>query len=295
MRVFLTGGTGFIGSYVLVMLLEQGHEVTLLARNPDKVPVLKETPGVTIVPGFMADFETIEGALPGHEACIHVALWWGEGAYNMLMNDTRTSVFLCETAARLGVEHFIYTSSTAALGAFRPDMTEDMQSWPVDYYCATKRATEQFVVAVSHEHPMRCNVVRPGYTFGNPAVEGGSTGGDRRFGDICDRAKRGEDIVVKSGDGTQFIWAGDLARLYRAVLESQVNREIYHGLSVPFTSWAEIAQMAVEACGSASRIELTGEAGEPYLFDLSKIREHFGLSFDGRDRLREHVEYLLRA
>ena len=293
MRVFVTGGTGFIGSYFAMMLLQRGHEVTILARNPDKVPALRELDRVTLVGGYMADFETIEGALPGHEACVHVALCWGESAYDMLMNDTRTSVFLCEKAAEVGVEHFVYTSSTAALGAFRPTMTEDMQSWPVDYYCATKRATEQFLLAVTHKHAMRCNVVRPGYTFGNPVVEGGSIEGDKRFRDICAKAKKGEKIVLGAGDGTQFIWAGDLAEIYGAVLDSDRNREIYHGLSVPFVSWGEIAGMAVEICGSDSTIELTGEAGEPYLFDLSKIRDHFGLAFDPRDRLREHVEYLL--
>jgi UDP-glucose 4-epimerase len=293
MKVFVTGGTGFIGSYVVMMLRERGHEVTILARNPDKVPALREMDGVEIVGGFMADFEVIEEHLPGHQACIHVALCWGESAYDMLMNDTRTSVFLCEKAAGAGVEHFIYTSSTAALGAFRPDMTEHMQSWPVDYYCATKRATEQFVLAVSHKHAMRVNVVRPGYTFGNPVIEGGSMEGDRRFRDICAKARAGEEIVLGKDDGTQFIWAGDLARVYGAVLDSDRNREIYHGLSVPFVSWAQIAGMAVEMADSDSSVKLEGEGGDPYLFDLSKIREHFGLAFDPTERLREHVRYLL--
>jgi nucleoside-diphosphate-sugar epimerase len=42
MNVFLTGGTGFIGSYVAVALAGQGHRVTILARNRNKVPELKK-------------------------------------------------------------------------------------------------------------------------------------------------------------------------------------------------------------------------------------------------------------
>jgi len=38
MNVFLTGGTGFIGSYVAMELVKQGHHVTILARNRNKVP-----------------------------------------------------------------------------------------------------------------------------------------------------------------------------------------------------------------------------------------------------------------
>ena len=295
MDVFVTGGTGFIGSYVVMMLVEEGHRVTILARDPDKVPALRAVPGVEIIEGFMADFDVIEEHLRSKEACIHVALCWGEGAHAMLMNDTRTSVWLFEKAAELGVKHFIYTSSTAAFGAFKPTMSEDMKSEPMDYYGATKEASEQFLLAVANNHPMRCNVVRPGYTFGNPVIEGGFIEGDRRFRDICARAKKGEDIVLKAGDGTQFIWAGDLAQVYRAVLDADVNREIYHALSVPFVSWGEIAQGAVELCGSSSKVELTGQAGEPYLFDLRKLKDHFGLAFDPRPHLTEHVEYLLEA
>ncbi len=293
MRVFVTGGTGFIGSYVVMMLLDEGHEVTILARNPDKVPALKALPGVTIVEGHMADFDVIREHLPGHEACIHVALCWGETAYDMLMNDTQTSVFLFELAAESGVRHLIYTSSTAAFGAFLPTMTEDMKSQPVDYYCATKEASEQFLLAVSHKREMRCNIVRPGYTFGNPVIEGGSVQGDRRFRDICAKARNGEEIELARGDGTQFIWAGDLAKVYRGVLNSDVNRQIYHGLSVPFATWAQIAKKAVELAGTGSKITLTGEGGEPYLFDLRKIEEHFGLAFDPWPHLVSHIDYLL--
>lgn len=42
MNIFLTGGTGFIGSYVALELIKQGHQVTTLARNQNKVPTLKK-------------------------------------------------------------------------------------------------------------------------------------------------------------------------------------------------------------------------------------------------------------
>ena len=49
MRVFVTGGTGFIGHYVVKALLEKGHEVVVATRHPNKVPTLRANPNVSFV------------------------------------------------------------------------------------------------------------------------------------------------------------------------------------------------------------------------------------------------------
>ena len=116
MDVFLTGGTGFIGSYVVVELLRAGHTVTILARNPDKVPALHDLSGVRIVRGTLTDNDVIVSAMRGKDACVHVALGWGDEPVSMLSADTAPSVFIFQTAAECGVRKLIYTSSTAAIG-----------------------------------------------------------------------------------------------------------------------------------------------------------------------------------
>ena len=60
MNIFLTGGTGFIGSYVVNELVKAGHEITILARNPNKVPRLLDLPKVSIIAGNLSDFNIIE-------------------------------------------------------------------------------------------------------------------------------------------------------------------------------------------------------------------------------------------
>ena len=55
MKIFLTGGTGFIGSYAVKALVDTGHQLTILARNPQKVPKLYELPGVRIIHGTITD------------------------------------------------------------------------------------------------------------------------------------------------------------------------------------------------------------------------------------------------
>ena len=55
MRVYITGGTGFIGSYVLKEMANGRDEIIVLARNPGKVPALRGLPGTSIVKAPMHD------------------------------------------------------------------------------------------------------------------------------------------------------------------------------------------------------------------------------------------------
>lgn len=293
MRIFMTGATGFIGSYLAHGFLEAGHELVILARDPNKLRAWSEHPRIQRIDASLDDRAAIRTGLSGAEACVHVALGWGDTPLTMLENDTRASVFLLEAALEAGVAKFIYTSSTAAIGSFYPNMSEADPLRPSDFYGATKAATEAYVLAVGAKSRMQCNVIRPGYTFGNPVVAGGTTQPDRRFHQIADAAKRGADITLDAGDGTQFIWAGDLARLYGAVLGSNQTREVYFGLGTPFVTWQGIAELACELSASESRIEVRGRGSEPSLFNLTKIRRDFGLEFSSEGRIAEHLRYLL--
>ena len=295
MKIFVTGGTGFIGSYVVKELADRGHTMSILARNPDKVPALVNLPGVTIVPGLLADFDVMEEAMKGCDAVIHIALGWGDHATSMLKNDTFPSVFLFETAARFGIKHFIYTSSTAAV-ANNPPGTDGEPPRPSDYYGATKAASEAYLMAAAVTSGMRSVVIRPGYTFGNPVIPGASMEIDDRFRRIVTKALDGSNMELIKNDGTQFIWAGDLAKIYAAVLESDVDRKTYFALGTTFSSWESIASQAISMAGSRSRILLEdrGYGDVPYLFDVTPLQRDFGLSFDADDKITDHISYLAR-
>ena len=142
---------------------------------------------------------------------------------------------------------------------------------------------------------MRSNVVRPGYTIGNPVVPGAPLYSDRRFREIVRNALAGSDIVLARHDGTQFIWAGDLARIYTALLRSDVSRGVYFGLSRNFTTWEAIARQVIEMTGSPSRVVLEdkGHGASPTLIDVSKIQREFGLAFDSTQQITAHLRYLI--
>jgi hypothetical protein len=66
---------------------------------------------------------------------------------------------------------------------------------------------------------------------------------------------------------------------------------VYFGLATPFVTWQAVAEEAVRLTGSRSKVVIEGEPGAPCLFDLSKIREHFGLEFSSAEHITSHLKY----
>jgi len=307
MNILLTGGTGFIGSHVALELVGQGHRVTILARNPAKVPALAQIPQVEIVPGSITDQKLLGELVSRKDACVHVALnYTRKLGWEVLLDDTLPSVYLSDVAAKAGVQHFIYTSSTAVNdclyvgGGDSPEekikiATSATKQRPATFYGATKAASENFLMAQSYLSPMRVNIIRPGYTFGNPALPGGSNDGDTRFQNIVHKAVHNQPITVTKNDGTQFIFAGDLAKLYSAVLRSDVNRKTYYGLGKKVVSWHAVALEAVKRSGSSSevRLEDKGWSDDRLVWDVSDMKEDFGLEFDAWQKIVEHLDYYI--
>jgi UDP-glucose 4-epimerase len=294
MRVFLTGGTGFIGSHVAVMLLDEGHDVVMFARNPDKVSGFVGHPNVEFVKGVMDDFDIVEAGLEGCDAAIHVALCWGNTAIDMLMNETRPSVFLCEAAAKAGVRSYIYTSSEQAFGDPRPFRGEDVIPRPHTFYSATKAAAENYLMATARHCGMQANVVRPGYTFDVPAIEGACPENNTSIRDLVARVEAGETIEMSPNDAVHVTSARNVAAVYRAVLNSDVDRQVFLAIDAQKMRWADIAQKAVDLASSGAELILTEERREVEPdFDVSKVQREFGLTFSSWPHMVERIRYSL--
>lgn len=296
MKVFVTGGTGFIGSYIVKELLSHGHELTLLARDVNKVSGFVDHEQIRFVAGVMDDVDAIAEGLLGQDACVHVALSMLDGtAEEMIVHETTPSVRLFQMAADAGVKKIIYTSSIASFGS-APNHDMGFIK-PNTYYGATKAATEAYLMAIASQYHLQANIVRPGYTFGNPCVEGGPLYPDLKIINMVKSALANESMSFIKNDGTQFIWAEDLAKVYSALLHSdELNRGYYTAVSTEHRTWAQIAQMAVDLLGSNSQITLEDKGyperkGMP--IDVSEIKNTFGFAFKADAYMKEHLQYLI--
>jgi len=132
------------------------------------------------------------------------------------------------------------------------------------------------------------------YTYSSPPFPDGSTQPDKRFRDIADAVVNSKPVTLTKHDGTQFISAGEIAQVYVKLLESDKSGEIYLALGNVFTSWEQIAKIALEFFPeSKSEIVLNdlGWGAEPFLYNVKKMERDFGLSFDSQKDLREHIRW----
>jgi UDP-glucose 4-epimerase len=306
MKVFITGGTGCIGQYVTLAVAEAGHEAIVLSRTPDKYAPMLDMGNIKIVKGLMTEYDLMAQYAAGCDAVISIALGWGNEPVSMLTNDTLATVNLLQISEQVDVQKFIFTSSTAAMGHNRPDMDETYCNMPLNLYSSTKAAIEAYVLGFSQYFPeagqepkkvaMKRNVIRPGYTYATPCFKGGTTQLDSRFRDIADAVVNNKPVKITKHDGTQFLSAGQIAKAYVKLLESDLNEEVFLALAADFVTWERVTAIALEEYPeSASVIELEdkGWDSKPMMYSVAKMKKVFGLEFTGEDEIRAHVKWNL--
>ncbi|MFN2286221.1 MAG: NAD-dependent epimerase/dehydratase family protein [Anaerolineae bacterium] len=118
MKVFLTGGTGFIGKPVLKRLLARGDEVWALARS-DSSAAAVEALGAHAIRGDLDDVDVLRAAMTGCDVVFHVAGWYklgGNDPARMYGTNVRGARNVLKTAFEVGVPRIIHTSSVAVNG-----------------------------------------------------------------------------------------------------------------------------------------------------------------------------------
>ena len=151
MRVFVTGGSGFIGQALVTRLADE-HDVTALARSPEAAAIVQRC-GATPVD---ADLETIRpDHLAGVEVVVHcaavVADWAPPGEFDRV--NVEGTQRMLSVAREAGVRRFVHMSSDSVLfdGSDLVDVDEDTP-YPDsgDYpYAVSKRRSEQLVLAAN--------------------------------------------------------------------------------------------------------------------------------------------------
>ena len=186
MRLAVTGGTGFVGSRLLDVALDAGHQVKALTRR-EQAP----RNGVEWVSGDLHDRDALEKLVGDADAVIHVAgVITGRTAAGFELGNVAGTLSMLAAATAGGVRRFIQVSSLAA------------REPKLSLYGASKHKAEALV----HGSGLDWVIVRP------PAVYGP---GDKETLELFRMAKLGLMLMPPKGR-VSVIHVDDLARLLLA-------------------------------------------------------------------------------
>ena len=174
MRVFVTGGTGFIGGQVVRMLRERGDEVRALVRSPDKGRALADG-GCELISGALSDKEAIRAGIQGCDAAIH-----GAAVYEVGIPESEhramyeANVIGTENVLRAALEakipKVVYISTVGAFGNTKGQVVDESYVHPgtsfTSYYEETKLEAHRLAKRLMDEEGLPCVIVQPGGVYG---------------------------------------------------------------------------------------------------------------------------------
>jgi dihydroflavonol-4-reductase len=174
MKVFVTGGTGFIGGHVVRRLRQRGDDVRALVRNPDKAGPLTEL-GCELTPGTLSDKDAIRAGMEGCEAAIHGAAMYEVGipqSQHQAMYEA--NVIGTENVLRSALEaklpRVVYISTVGAFGNTKGQVVDETYEHPgtgfTSYYEETKLEAHRLAKRLIAEEGLQCVIIQPGGVYG---------------------------------------------------------------------------------------------------------------------------------
>jgi dihydroflavonol-4-reductase len=173
-KVFVTGGTGFIGGHVVSALRERGDEVRALVRDPEKGRPLAEA-GCELVPGTLADVGAIVAGMRDCDAAIHGAAVFEVGIPDgerraMYEANVLGTENVLRAALDAKLPRIVYVSTIGAFGNTHGQVVDESYEHPgrefTSYYEQTKYEAHLVAKRLIAEEGLPCVIVQPGGVYG---------------------------------------------------------------------------------------------------------------------------------
>ena len=246
MQVFLTGGTGLIGSAVVAELLGAGHTALVLARSDASEAAVRRA-GATPLRGSLADLDVIRSGVEGSDGAIHLAF------SNDFSSEEAVGRSIAEETAAIGA------IGEVLVGSDRPFAVVSGTPWiagrasneadplPVDGIVGGRGRTVTATLALA-ERGVRTSAIRMPRT-----VHADGAGG---FAGLLTQLARQTGVSGYPGDGAQrwpAVHALDAAVLFRLALEHAPAGTAWHAVADEGDAVRDIAEVIGRRLGLPAR------------------------------------------
>lgn len=174
MKVFVTGGTGFIGGEVVRQLRARGDQVVCLVRSPEKATALREL-GCELVSGDLGDDAALRKGMEGCDGVIHAAAMYEVGIpakqhpamYEANVQGTEKAL---GAALEAKVAKVVYVSTCGIFGNTHGKTVDESYEHPgkefSSYYEETKLEAHKIAKKMMSEDGLPGVIVQPGGVYG---------------------------------------------------------------------------------------------------------------------------------
>jgi nucleoside-diphosphate-sugar epimerase len=173
-KVFVTGGTGFIGGEVVRQLRARGDDVACLARSPEKAGKLADL-GCEVIAGDLGDDAAIRKGMEGCDAVVHAAAMYEVGIPAkqhpaMYEANVRGTERVLRAALEAKVPKVVYVSTVGVFGNTHREVVDESYEHPgkefTSYYEETKLEAHRIAKRMIAEENLPCVIVQPGGVYG---------------------------------------------------------------------------------------------------------------------------------
>lgn len=219
MTILITGGSGFIGKYLIKDLLNHNYKIRILSRQ-NRLNIKN----VEVIKGDITNYNDCLTSLNGVNAVFHNAAYatdYGKKKkiYNINVNGTKN---ILRASLEKNVNRIIYTSTAGVYGFpnIQKKLDENSNIKPFNLYHKSKYEGE---VILKSSNKIKLSIIRP------PLVLGYGGKGPEL---LIDRIKNGKMIYI--GDGTQYIsivHPSDVAQCLRLAYENDKKGDVFNVVS----------------------------------------------------------------
>lgn len=207
MKIALIGATGYVGSHLLKEALHRGHEVTAIARNPEKVTL--ENPQLTLAQGDAQNEDEVAKLVAGHDAVLNAfnGGWTNPNIYN---DHLAGSQAIQNGVKKAGIKRLLVIGGAGSLEAAPGLQLVDTPQFPAEWKAGALSARDYLTILQKEEDL--------DWTFLSPAIllEPGERTGQFR---------KGLDQPVFDENGVSKVSVEDLSV---AVLDELENPQHIH-------------------------------------------------------------------
>lgn len=174
MKVFVTGGTGFIGGEVVRQLRARGEEVVCLARSPEKGAKAAAL-GCELISGDLGDEAALRAGIEGCDAVVHAAAMYEVGIPKsqrpaMWEANVAGTELVMKVALEAKVPRVVYVSTVGIFGNTHKKIVDESYENPeqgyTSYYEETKLEAHKIVKRMIAEQDLPAVIVQPGGVYG---------------------------------------------------------------------------------------------------------------------------------